>query len=96
MATFLVAAGAFAQRSSAAIPGIPSIYVNYLSDCTFTLSVDGGISVTGSVPPGPILPPGTYQVLVSMPNPPGGYIPCVTPVFALSGPGVSLTSTFPG
>lgn len=93
-AVALVVAAA-ANGSSAAIPGVPSIYVDYNPDCTFTMSADGGISVTSASAPGPTLPPGNYQVLISMPNPNGGYS-CVTPSFTLAGPGVNVQSSFPG
>ncbi len=94
-AVVAVVVGAGALRSSAAVPGIPSIYVNYNADCTFTMSVDGGISVTSSTPPGPTLPPGIYQLLVWMPNPNQGYS-CVKPMFSFTGPGVSSTTVFQG
>jgi hypothetical protein len=92
-AALLAAGGVGGSR--AATPGIPAIYVNYNADCTFALSVDGGITVTSSSGPGPTLPPGTYQLLVNMPNPNQGYT-CAKPVFTLSGPGVNDVSTFPG
>jgi hypothetical protein len=88
-----VAAGAL--DSSAATPGIPAIYVNYNADCTFSLSFDGGTTVTSSTAPGPTLPPGVYQLLVWMPNPNTGYA-CGKPVFTLAGPGVSATTAFQG
>jgi hypothetical protein len=84
-----------AAGSYAAVPGVPAIYVNYNSDCTFTLTVDGGITVSGSTAPGPTLPPGIYQLLVNMQNPNQGYT-CVKPVFTLTGPGVNNVSTFLG
>ena len=58
------------------------------------MSSDGGFTFTSSSPPGPTLPPGVYQMLVLMPNPPEGYS-CSTPVFTLSGPGVNSVTTFP-
>ncbi len=88
--------GTAAEGSPAAVPGVPAIYVNYSADCTFTISVDGGISITSATPPGPTLPPGTYQLLISMPNPSAGYAPCTTPAFALTGPGVNSHTLFPG
>lgn len=83
-----------AGGSNAAFPGIPSIYVTYNDDCTFSMTADGGFTFTSSTPPGPTLPPGVYQILVLMGNPPQGY-PCTTPVFTLSGPGVDSITTFP-
>ncbi len=80
--------------ASAAIPGVPSIYITYNPDCTFTMSVDPGVAITSSSPPGQTLPPGNYQLLVSMPNPDIGYA-CVTPTFTLTGPGVNSVTVFP-
>jgi hypothetical protein len=94
VAVFALAAALFAGGSNAAYPGIPSIYVNYNDDCTFSMTADGGYTFTSSSPPGPTLPPGVYQILVLMPNPPQGYT-CGTPVFTLSGPGVNSVTTFP-
>jgi hypothetical protein len=75
---------------------MPSIYVNYSANCTFTLTVDGGISVTSVTAPGPTLPPGTYELAVWLPNPTEGYVPCGRPTFTLSGPGVSARTEFAG
>jgi hypothetical protein len=90
----VVAAAIAAGSARAVLPGIPSIYVTYSPNCTFTMTVDGGISVTATSPPGPTLPPGQYQIQVLMENPAAGYS-CGTPVFTLAGPGVSSTTTFP-
>lgn len=92
----VAAAGLLPPSPAAVTPGIPALYVNYTADCTFTLEADGGISVTSSTPPGPTLPPGTYQLLIWMPNPTSGYAPCARPAFALTGPGVSSVTVFPG
>jgi hypothetical protein len=90
--TVAVAAGAIGG-ARAAVPALPSIYVNYTTTCSFTMTADGGISFTpGS---GPTLPPGTYQVLISMLNLADGYVGC-RPRFALSGPGVSSVTEFGG
>jgi hypothetical protein len=75
-------------------PGIPTIYVQYNDNCTFTMSVDPGTAITATSPPGPTLPPGNYQIQVLMVNPTGGYS-CGTPVFTLRGPGVNSVTTFP-
>jgi hypothetical protein len=77
--------------AQAATPGIPSIYINYNPDCTFTMSVDGGITAA----PNATIPPGTYQLLVSMPNPGSGYS-CGVPTFTFTGPGVSAETVFAG
>jgi hypothetical protein len=91
----LAAAAAIASGSArAVVPGIPSIYVTYSPSCTFTMTVDGGATVTATSPPGPTLPPGQYQIQVLMENPAAGYS-CGTPVFTLTGPGVNSTTTFP-
>jgi hypothetical protein len=90
----LAAAAIVAGSARAVVPGIPSIYVTYSPNCTFTMTVDGGATVAATSPPGPTLPPGQYQIQVLMENPAAGYS-CGTPVFTLSGPGVSSTTTFP-
>jgi hypothetical protein len=89
----LLAAAVLTGSARALVPGIPSIYVTYSPNCTFTMTVDGGNSVMATSPPGPTLPPGQYQIQV-MENPAAGYS-CGTPVFTLTGPGVSSTTTFP-
>jgi hypothetical protein len=90
----LLVATVLTGTSGAVVPGIPSIYVTYSPNCTFTMTVDGGTMVTAASPPGPALPPGQYQIQVLMENPAAGYS-CGTPVFTLTGPGVSSTTTFP-
>ena len=84
-----------AVGSQTAFPGIPSIYVTYNDNCTFSMSADGGFTMTSSSPPGPTLPPGVFQILVLMPNPPAGYT-CGTPNFSIVGPGVDSVTQFPG
>jgi hypothetical protein len=90
----VLAAALLADGSNAAYPGIPSIYVTYTDDCTFSMSADGGFTFTSSSPPGATIPPGLYQILVLMGNPPQGYT-CTTPVFTLTGPGVNSVTAFP-
>ena len=95
VAVLALAAALLPGGSDAAYPGIPSIYVSYNDDCTFSMTADGGFTFTASSPPGPTLPPGVYRrSLVLMPNPPQGYA-CGTPAFTLSGPGVNSVTTFP-
>ena len=98
---FLVAAAMLAvvavpaaTASDATLPGIPSIYVTYSPNCTFTMTADGGTTFTSSSPPGPTLPPGVYQIQVLMENPASGYT-CGAPDFKLTGPGVSSETKFP-
>jgi hypothetical protein len=93
-AAVVLAAASPAAGGRAAFPGVPSIYVNYNPDCSFSMYVDGGTTITATAPPGPVLPPGAYQILVYMPNLPAGY-DCVTPDFTLKGPGVSTATVFP-
>jgi hypothetical protein len=93
-ALLAVVAVPWAGGSRAALPGIPSIYVTYNPDCTFAMTVDGGTTITSTSPPGPTLPPGVYQIQVSMPNPASGYR-CGAPRFTLAGPGVDSVTTFP-
>ncbi len=83
-----------ATGSDATLPGVPSIYVTYSPNCTFTMTADGGTTFTSSTPPGPTLPPGVYQIQVLMENPASGYS-CGAPDFKLTGPGVSSETRFP-
>ena len=75
-AASLVLAGA---ATSAGV--LPSLYVNYVgTNCTFTITADGGASV-GTIAPG------TYQVWFSQDD----FVSCVgLPDFVLTGPGVSV------
>jgi hypothetical protein len=87
-----------ASGSTAADPAVPSIYVNYHVDCTFTITVEGGTTVTASSPPGPTIPPGPYVFQVFMPNPPEGTYGrlCEMPRFRFSGPGAGGQIEFDG
>jgi hypothetical protein len=96
VAALLALVGAAAIGAPAAVPGTPGIYVNYELNCTFRMSVDGGISIASSSAPGPTLPPGTYNLAVTMPNPAAGYTGCARPLFALTGPGVNSVIEFRG
>ena len=75
---------------------IPTLYVNYATNCTFTLTGDNGAAVKS-------IAPGDYQVQVSTPEPFGNGTPagagasgpydCGGEVnFDLTGPGVSLST----
>jgi hypothetical protein len=83
-----------AGGATAAVPGVPSLYVVYAQTCTFALTVDPGTPITAASAPGPTLPPGTYQLLTQMPNPSNGYL-CSAPAFTLTGPGVAVSIPFP-
>jgi hypothetical protein len=96
VAALVAVAAATAVGSPAATPGIPSIYVDYNQNCTFSMSVDPGTQLPPSAAPGVTLPPGTYQLLISMLNPSSGYAPCSTPTFTLTGPGVGTQVAFAG
>jgi hypothetical protein len=75
---------------------IPTLYVHYAMNCTFTIVGDNGGPVTS-------IPPGAYQVLVTSPEPfaapdlSGETDPNVacsgSLAFRLTGPGVSLFTT---
>lgn len=91
----LALAATLTGGAPAAVPGVPALYVEYAQTCTFTLTADPGTPITASAAPGPMLPPGTYQLLTQMPNPSNGYL-CPAPVFTLTGPGVSVSIPFPG
>ena len=89
------AAGAGALGSPTALPGLPALYVDYSQDCTFSLVVDPGTPLAAGAPAA-TLPPGTYQLLLSMPNPSSGYTPCTKPRFTLTGAGVATVIEFAG
>jgi hypothetical protein len=65
----------------------PTLYFTYSTDCTFTVSVDGGGSTAS-------LPPGIYQVWVGTPEPfaDDPVAGCPYPRFQLTGPGVSIST----
>ena len=56
------------------------------------MTADGGFAMNPSTA-GPTLPPGSYQLVLHMPNPISGYA-CQVPVFSFTGPGVSSQATF--
>jgi len=86
-----VALGPGAALSSR-LATIPTIYVNYTTDCTFAMSVDGGIEITSPAAPGVVIPPGLYQVVVSQAYALSPGAPrCAPSTYLLTGPGVSLS-----
>jgi hypothetical protein len=91
----LTAAGTVVTGSGAAVGGIPSIYVFYNPDCSFDMTIDGGYTLLPSAGAGPTLPPGTYQLLLTMPYPTEGYS-CDLPTFSLSGPGIDSVTPYNG
>ncbi len=87
----LAALGPAAARSSAAAT-IPTIYVDYTTDCTFTMDTDGGIDITSATAPGVVIPPGPYQVVISQDYALAPGAPrCPPSTLQLTGPSVSLS-----
>ena len=83
---------AFARRSDEVLP---TLYVNYAMNCTFTITGDNGARVSS-------IPPGTYQVFITTPmvfadvdlTGISDMTACKSfTQFALSGPGVNLSTT---
>lgn len=81
--------------SSPPASSLPALYVNYTMSCTFTMTDDAGKTLTS-------VAPGSYQILVTSPVPFAAVdltgINDMTACkgfaqFALSGPGVSVTTT---
>ena len=81
--------------SSPPASSLPALYVNYTMNCTFTMTDDAGKTLTS-------VAPGNYQILVTSPVPFAAVdlsgINDMTACkgfaqFALSGPGVSVTTT---
>ena len=55
--------------AAAAAPAtLPSIYVDYDDSCSFTMAADGGLSLSSTTAPGTTIPPGTYQVVLRVPQ----------------------------
>lgn len=71
---------------------LPSIYVDYSDSCTFTMRADGGITLAAASAPGPTVPPGLYQIVLTAPK----NAPSCPMDFQLSGPGVNLVWEFGG
>jgi len=99
--TIGVIAAALALAAVAAAPGgaaraaLPTLYVNYTMQCTFTITDDSGKTVT-------TIAPGTWQIAVSTPGSFGGVdlsgkndmTACKGSIdFKLTGPGVNLETT---
>jgi hypothetical protein len=83
---------ALARRSDQVLP---TLYVNYTMNCTFTITGDSGATVTS-------IPPGTYQVFITTPMVFADVdLTGITDMtacksftqFALTGPGVNLATT---
>ena len=74
------------------------IHVTYAPDCTFTMTIDGGITVDSSAPPGVTIPPGPYQLAIRTPLPDADFNPafCTGPLFSLTGPDVNYSPTVAG
>src|SRR5437763_17000192 len=88
----LAAAAAWSGAAQAVVPGVPAIYVDYAGDCTFSveIAVNGGVvPVCAASPPGPAVPPGNYQLVLSMANPGSGF-PCGQPAVPLTGNGARI------
>ena len=81
--------GAGASRRTATTT-FPSIYVDYSDDCVFTMHADGGIALTSATAPGPIVPPGNYELILRAPQD----APSCPMNFQLVGPGVQLRWEF--
>ena len=93
----LVVAATLASDVGARADVLPTLYVNYTMNCTFSISDDSGKTISS-------IAPGQYQVLVLTPmvfadvdlsgKPANDMTACKSFVqFQLSGPGVSLSTT---
>jgi hypothetical protein len=79
--------GASQARASAKV--LPSLYVNYNTQCHFTIALDSGSVVTS----GSAIPYGEYQLIVSTPVPfATGLGGCNFINFSLTGPGVNYST----
>jgi hypothetical protein len=95
VAALVVASLLLPVQTGRADSSLPALYVNYTMNCTFTMTDDAGKTLTS-------VAPGSYQILVTSPVPFAAVdlsgINDMTACkgfaqFALSGPGVSLTTT---
>ena len=92
VATALALAAACTAGASAAV--LPTLYVDYSTNCTFTILDDSGRQISQ-------IAPGTYQVQLNEPQPliangsPGPSGPACNGLaaFQLTGPGVTLTTS---
>jgi hypothetical protein len=82
----------FASVGAARAAVLPSIYVEYSDDCVFSLHADGGIGISATSAPGTTIPPGSYQVVLRVPQD----APSCPLEFQLLGPGVQLRWDFGG
>ena len=90
----LATALAFGAAAARAASAIPTIYVAYALNCTFTITDDSGRTVSS-------IAPGAYQVQVTTPIPFAAEDPSQTDFtackgnvqFQLSGPGVGIATT---
>ena len=95
IAAALALAAVVAAPGGAARAALPTLYVNYTMQCTFTITDDSGKAVT-------TIAPGTWQIAVSTPGSFGGVdlsgkndmTACKGSIdFKLTGPGVNLETT---
>ena len=66
--------------------------MDYSDDCVFSMHADGGIGLTATTAPGATIPPGSYQVVLRVPQD----APSCPMDFQLQGPGVQLHWDFGG
>jgi hypothetical protein len=68
--------------------------ITYHPDCTFSVAIDGGVTMDSATGTGATIPPGPYSVSVRTPLPDDTWNPsfCTTAKFSLTGPGVSYTA----
>jgi hypothetical protein len=95
VAAFFVASALLPVQSVSADSALPTLYVNYTMNCTFTMTDASGKTLTS-------VAPGNYQLLVTSPAPfaavdlagVNDMTACMgSAQFALTGPGVSVTTT---
>ena len=69
--------------------------ITYHPDCTFSVAIDGGVTMDSATGTGATIPPGPYSVSVRTPLPDDTWNPsfCTTAKFSLTGPGVNYTAT---
>src|SRR5271155_806497 len=68
--------------------------VTYNADCTFTVAIDGGITMNSATATGATIPPGPYQITIRTPLPDNTWntASCTQANFSLTGPGVNYSA----
>lgn len=69
--------------------------ITYRADCTFSVAIDGGITMDSATGAGATIPPGPYQISIRTPLPDDTWNPAICTIarFSLNGPGVAYAAS---